>query len=278
MDLKVDSRKAFVYTAAHALDTSLQSIVFVHGAGLDHSWWGLQSRYFGYHGWNVLACDLPGHGRSEGPALGSITEVADWVMRMLESAGIAKASVVGHSMGSLAALECAARHPQRVERIALIGTAFPMNVSDAFLEAARNNDQSAYDMETIWGHAPQVPFGANPNPGMWMYGDSLARLARLAPGVLYTDLKACKDYAGGLESAARVTCPAMVVTGGRDMMTPPKAAAALLNALPKATSVSIGPSGHSLMAEAPDATLDALIEFFRVSAFATSRPAARPRQ
>ena len=49
-------------------------------------------------------------------------------------------------------------------------------------------------METIWGHAPQVPLGGNPNPGMWMYGDTLARLRRLAPGVLYNDLKACNDY------------------------------------------------------------------------------------
>ncbi len=264
MDFLVDARRAYAYTAARELDAAKPTIAFVHGAGLDHSWWGLQSRYFGYHGWNVLACDLPGHGRSEGPPIGSVPQVADWVMRLLDTAGVAKTSVVGHSMGSLAALECAARYPGRVERIALVGTAFPMNVSDAFLEAARSNDQSAYDMETIWGHAPQVPFGANPNPGMWMYGDTLARLSRLAPGVLHTDLKACKDYAGGLESAAKVSCPSLVIIGGRDMMTPPKAAVALLQSLRTATSVTIRSSGHSLMAEAPDATLDALIAFFGI--------------
>jgi len=263
MDFSVDGRRAYAYTANHAPDAAQPSIAFIHGAGLDHSWWGLQSRYFGYHGWNVLACDLPGHGRSAGPPVDSIAGAADWVMRLMDTAGIAKASIVGHSLGSLVALECAARNPERVERIALVGTAFPMNVSDAFIEAARDNDQSAYDMETIWGHAPQVPFGGNPNPGMWMYGDTLARLARLAPGVLHIDLKACKDYAAGLESAAKVRCPSLVITGGRDMMTPPKAAAALVQALRTASSVSIRPSGHSLMAEAPDATLDALIEFFR---------------
>jgi pimeloyl-ACP methyl ester carboxylesterase len=262
MDFNVDGKKAYAYTAAHDLDASKPTLLFVHGAGLDHSWWGLQSRYFGYHGWNVLACDLPGHGRSEGAPLASVGECAEWAMRLLDSARVRKASVVGHSMGSLIALECAARHADRIERIALLGTAFPMNVSDAFLEAARNNDQSAYDMETIWGHAPQVPFGANPNPGMWMYGDTLARLARLAPGVLYADLKACKEYASGLESAAKVKCPALVIMGGNDMMTPPKAAAGLVKALAGAASVSIPPSGHSLMAEAPDATLDALIRFF----------------
>lgn len=262
MDLNVDGRKAYVYTATHDLDASKPTLLFVHGAGLDHSWWGLQSRYFGYHGWNVLACDLPGHGHSAGAPLASVADSADWAMRLLDAAGVAKASVVGHSMGSLIALECAARNAGRVEKIALLGTAFPMNVSDGFLEAARNNDQSAYDMETIWGHAPQVPFGSNPNPGMWMYGDTLARLARLAPGVLYADLKACKEYSAGLESAAKIHCPALVIMGGHDIMTPPKGAAALFKALSAATAVTIPPSGHSLMAEAPDATLDALIRFF----------------
>lgn len=263
MDFTVDAKRAYAYTAAHALDPAKPTIVFVHGAGLDHSWWGLQSRYFGYHGWNVLACDLPAHGRSEGPPIAGVSAIADWVMRLLDAAGVAKAGIAGHSMGSLVALECAARHPGRVERIALLGTAFPMNVSDGFLEAARTNDQSAYDMETIWGHAPQVPFGSNPNPGMWMYGDTLARLSRLAPGVLYNDLKACKDYEAGLQSASKVSCPAMVISGVRDMMTPPKAAMALIEALRGAVTVSIRPSGHSLMAEAPDATLDALAGFFR---------------
>ena len=224
MDFVVDGKRAFAYTAAHGLDAAKASIVFIHGAGLDHSWWGLQSRYFGYHGWNVLACDLPGHGRSEGPPLPTIGEAAEWVCRLLDASATEKACLVGHSMGSLVALECAARFPARIQRIALLGAAFPMNVSDAFLEAARNNDQSAYDMETIWGHAPQVPFGGNPNPGMWMYGDTLARLSRLSPGVLYNDLKACKEYAAGLESAAKIACPALVIAGGRDMMTPPRAA------------------------------------------------------
>ena len=261
MELLLDGRKAFAYTAAHALDAAKRTVVFVHGAGLDHSWFGLQSRYFGYHGWNVLALDLPGHGRSEGPPLGSIGDMADWVFRLLGKLALEKASVVGHSMGSLVALECAARNPARVERIALLGTAAPMKVSEAFLDAARRNDPVAYDMETIWGHAPQVALGANPNPGMWMYGDTLARLARLAPGVLYSDLKACNEYASGLESAAKVACPALFILGRRDVMTPPKSAAALAQAIKGSRTVVLQPSGHSLMAEAPDATLDALAAF-----------------
>ena len=262
MNFEVDGKRAFAYTAAHELDPKRPTIVFVHGAGLDHSLFGLQSRYFGYHGRNVLAVDLPGHGRSEGPPLPTIAAMADWVCKLVKARAF---SIVGHSMGALVALECAARHAQRVERIALIGVAYPMKVSEIFLDAARRNDHAAYDMETIWGHAAQVPFGGNPNPGMWMYGDMLARLRRLAPGVLHNDLKACNDYVGGF---AGVKCPVLMILGKRDVMTPPKAASALQQALPDAKSVLVDFSGHSLMAEAPDATLDALVGFLGKSAAA----------
>jgi pimeloyl-ACP methyl ester carboxylesterase len=164
-------------------------------------------------------------------------------------------------MGSLVSLEFAARYSEAAEKIALIGTAYPMKVGEAFLDAARRNDQAAYDMETIWGHAAQVPLAGNPNPGMWMYGDTLARLARLAPGVLHADLSACNAYAGGLDAAAKVKCPALFVLGARDVMTPPRAAQDLAKAIAGSRTVTIGASGHSLMAEAPDATLDALIGF-----------------
>ena len=261
MELAVQGRAAFAYTAAHELDATKRTIVFVHGAGLDHSWWGLQSRYFGYHGCNVLALDLPAHGRSEGAPLATIGAMADWVKKVLDEKKISSAALVGHSMGSLIALEFAARYPQHAEKIALIGVAYPMKVSDGFLDAAKRNDQAAYDMETIWGHAAQVPLAGNPNPGMWMYGDTLARLARLAPGVLHTDLSACNAYAGGMDAAAKVKCPALFILGARDMMTPPRAAQDLSKAIAGSKTVTIAPSGHSLMAEAPDATLDALIAF-----------------
>jgi pimeloyl-ACP methyl ester carboxylesterase len=261
VNLEVGGRRVFAYTAAHALDAAKPSVVFVHGAGLDHSSFALQSRYFGYHGRNVLALDLPAHGRSEGPALTSIAGMADWLALVLSSLKIPKASVVGHSMGALAALEFAARHPAQAERIALVGIAFPMKVSEPFLSAARADDYAAFDMATIWGHAAQVPFGANPNPGMWMYGDGLARLERLGPGVLYSDLKACNDYAAGFESAAQVKCPALFILGRRDVMTPPRTARALQEKIAGARTVELAGSGHTLMAEAPDATLDALISF-----------------
>ncbi len=259
MELAAERKKVFAYTAAHMLDPRKATLVFLHGAGLDHSIFNLQSRYFAYHGRNVLALDLPGHGRSDGPPLPSIAAMADWVGKLLDSLEVAKYSVVGDSLGALVALECADRQSARVERAALVGVAYPMKVAEVFLDAARRNDYAAYDMETIWGHAAQVPLSRNPNPGMWMYGDMLARLRRLAPGVLYSDLKACNDYASEL---AHVKCPVLMVLGRRDVMTPPRRAQFLQEKLACATTRFVAQAGPSPMAEAPDATLDALIEFF----------------
>jgi len=261
MNFEVAGKRVFAYTAAHELDPAKPSVVFVHGAGLDHSLFGLQSRYFGYHGRNVLALDLPGHGRSEGPPLATIEEMADWLCAVLKKTEIPKAAIVGHSMGSLVAIEFAARYPAQAERIAFCAVAFPMKVSKPYLEAARANDYSAFDMHTVWGHAAQVSFARNPNPGMWMYGDMLARLERLAPGVLHAGLKACNDYAAGLESAAKVKCPVLFILGRRDVMTPPRATQVLRDKFSDGRTVEIPVSGHSLMVEAPDEVLDALIAF-----------------
>lgn len=257
MNFTLEGRKAFAYTAAHDLDPKKPTIAFVHGAGLDHSSFALQSRYFGYHGRNVLAVDLPGHGRSEGPPLGSIAAMAAWLLKFTKELSCETFSIVGHSMGSLVALECAAREPSRVERIALLGTAYPMKVGAEFLDAARRDHPDAFDMSTIWGHAAQAPLGGNPSPGMWMHGDALARLRRLAPGVLYSDLKACNDY----ELQGEVRCPVLMVVGGRDVMTPPRNALALSKAFSSCEVRQVPASGHTMMAEAPDATLDALISF-----------------
>jgi pimeloyl-ACP methyl ester carboxylesterase len=247
----------FAYTAGHAFDKAKPTLVFVHGAGLDHSSFLLQSRYFAYHGWNVLAVDLPGHGRTPGSPISSVSGMAEW---LLKEVAAEKFSIVGHSMGALVALECAASAPSRVDRIAMIGVAYPMKVGEAFLDAAKRDHYDAFDMHTIWGHAAQVPLGGDPTPGMWMYGDTQARLERLAPGVLYNDLKACNDYV--LEG--EIACPALFVLGKRDMMTPPRSAKSIQEKISGAKTVLVDFSGHSLMSEAPDATLDALIDFLRI--------------
>lgn len=264
MILHVGARAVYAYTGTRLQRPDAPTVLFLHGAAQDHSVWGLQSRYFAHHGWNVLAVDLPGHGRSEGMALSSVEGIASWLIDVMDAAGAQHAALVGHSMGALATLECAARHPERVTRIALLGPAVPMQVSDELLEAARTEEHAAYEMINGWSFGVRGTFGGNAWPGVWMAGNALRLLERCGPGVLATDLDACRQYTGGLAAAAAVRCPALVILGGRDLMAPARSASALLETLPRREVVRLEHSGHSLMAEEPDAVLDALRQFLGV--------------
>jgi pimeloyl-ACP methyl ester carboxylesterase len=261
MQLCVDGSAVYAYTGSRAPDRERPTVVFVHGAANDHSVWALQSRYFAHHGHNVLAVDLPGHGRSGGDALPTVEAIADWLVALQDAAGVEGAALVGHSLGSLAALAAAARHPDRVTRIALLGPAVPMTVSDTLLAAARADDHAAFEMINGWSFSPDKQLGGNRFPGLWMTGNALRLTERTRPGVLYADLVACHGYADGLAAAAAARCPALLVLGARDLMAPPKNAQALVGALQDKRIVTLPDCGHALMAEQPDAVLDALRGF-----------------
>ena len=87
MKLSVNGAEVFVATGGREFDRSLPTVVFIHGAGFDHSTWALHTRWFAHHGFGVLAPDLPGHGRSAGPSLSSIADMADWTAALLDAAG-----------------------------------------------------------------------------------------------------------------------------------------------------------------------------------------------
>ncbi len=226
MRLDVGGSEVYAYTGTRPVDPAKPAVVFVHGAANDHSVWLLQSRYFAHHGKGVLAVDLPGHGRSAGAALGSVDAIADWLPRVLDAAGLAQAALVGHSLGALAALACAARHPARVAKVALLGPAVPMEVSEALLDAAKANDHVAYELINGWSTSAGKQLGGNTVPGMWLLGSAMRLMERTPPGVLHADLVACNAWTGGLEAAAAVRCPSLVVIGARDLMAPPRAAKA----------------------------------------------------
>jgi pimeloyl-ACP methyl ester carboxylesterase len=258
MQVSVNGVETFVATGGRDFVASLPTIVLLHGAGFDHTAWALHNRWFAHHGFGVLAPDLPGHGRSSGTALSHIAEMADWTAALLDAAGAATARLVGHSMGSLIALETAARHPAKVSGLSLIGTAATMSVGPDLLKAAEANDHSAVDMVSIWGLGFQAELGGSLAPGLWMHGGAQRVLEQCRRGVLYRDLAACNAYDGALAAAAKITVPATLILGERDMMTPAKAGRALAAALPNSRIVLLRGAGHMMMAERPDELLAAL--------------------
>ena len=264
MIVQVQGVDAYCYTGGKPFNPAQPTAIFIHGAQNDHSVWALQTRYFAHHGVNVLALDLPGHGRSKGKGCTSVEAMADWVLAVMDAVGVDKALMIGHSMGSLIALEASHRAPQRVNRLAMLGTTYPMKVSDALLDTAKNNEPAAIDMVNIFSHSTMAHKPSCPGPGFYVMGGArrlMQRVSQINPEQLfYTDFFACNAYANGERAAAAVACPTLFVFGSKDMMTPARSTKTLTATIPHGKIVTVD-AGHALMAEQPDAVLDALFAF-----------------
>jgi len=266
MYLTVHGAATYCYTGGKPFDAAKPTAVLIHGVLNDHSVWALQSRYLANHGWNVLAVDLPGHSRSSGEAPASVEAAADFIAALLDAAGVQRAALVGHSWGSLIAMEAAARLGDRVSHLVLVGTAFPMKVSPALIEASLNEPEKALRMVNVFSRSTLAsPSGA----GFWVYGAGLAlgrRVLRSNPqvNVFHRGFVACDSYTGGEDAIARITCPVLFALGAQDQMTLPKAAQGLIataHEAGKTVTVAHLPVGHHQMTEAPEATLFAIRDF-----------------
>jgi pimeloyl-ACP methyl ester carboxylesterase len=254
-------QRAYAYSGGKPLEAQQPAVVFVHGALHDHSVWTLLARWFAHHGHAVLAPDLPGHARSAGPALESVEALARWLLALLDAARLGEVALVGHSMGSLVALAATALAPERIRRLVMIGTAFPMTVSPALLAMARDEPLRAIDMVNAYSHSTLAGKPAYPGPGTWLHGANRALMRRVQAGqrernLFLVDFEVCNAYAAGLDAARQVKCPVAFVLGERDQMAPPRQAAELAAAL-RADVTTIA-AGHALMSEAPDAVLAAV--------------------
>jgi pimeloyl-ACP methyl ester carboxylesterase len=258
MELEVDGRAVFATTGGMPFDPAKPAILFLHGAGFDRTAWRLQTRWFAHHGRSVLAVDFPAHGRSEGPALRSIAAMADWTAALIAATGVGKAALVGHSMGALVALDCAARHGAKVRALGLCGAAAEMPVHPEMLESAKANTLKVQELMTFWGMGNALHKGGMVSPGLWLRRESLAVLAGNRPDVIHADLAACNAYKDALARAAAVKCPAALVLGDGDLMTPAAKAKPLAAAIAGSNTVVIPACGHFMMVERPDETLAAL--------------------
>ena len=278
MDL-VATPRLYAYTGGRPFDPAAPTIVFLHGGEQDHSVWILQSRYMAHHGYSVLALDLPGHMRSAGAALTTIEAMADCIAAALIACGVQRALVVGHSMGSLVALELGVRLRDQVRGVALIATAFPMRVSDALLDATKNAPAAAMDMINVWSHSASIEAfdrkPCNPGPGFSNVWSNLRLMQRIAQrngaDVLQADFAACNAYQRGAHAAAALECPALFILAAADSMTPTRAAQPLIDACKDASVVTLRGTGHALMAEDPDGVREALL---RLAARVFERTAA----
>ena len=261
----VQGAPLYAYTGGKSFDPQQPTVVFIHGVLNDHSVWILQSRYFANHGWNVLAIDLPGHGKSGGKAPASVQSAAQTIMALLDAAGVEKAALMGHSFGSLIAMHAAAENPTRVTQLVMAATAYPMKVSPALLENSLNAPEKAIHMVTVFSHSTLAPPPSALGPGTWVFGGGKALMRRVLASnphenIFHIGFKACNEYDQGEVKMPKVQCPTLFLLASKDQMTQPKAAQGLIQWAQQG-QVKFVNAGHQLMVEAPEETLKAMVDF-----------------
>lgn len=265
MHISVDKTQYYAYAANHQAQAERETVVFVHGAAMNHGVWMEQSRYFAYHGYNVAALDLPGHHLSGGDLRRDISELGGWLCAILGKLTGSGLHLVGHSMGALIALEgaaqCASKIPLR--SLALLGFSYPMTVAPQLLEAAENAPSEAYAMMTKWSYVSKI--GGQPTPGVWSPGLQMSMLENSRPGAVFADLSACNAYQGGEDALAKVAArgiPLLFLCGELDKMAPAKLARRHAENHANAELTLLPNCGHSLLAESPLGVRGALNAFF----------------
>ncbi|MGI9204825.1 MAG: alpha/beta fold hydrolase [Woeseiaceae bacterium] len=261
MYFEVNGKRAFASTGGKPFDSTQPTVVFLHGSGLDHTFWGLHSRFFAFRKYSVLAPDLPGHTSSEGPPLQSIEDMASWLHDVLDTVDAKDVSLIAHSQGCLVALEYAARFKDKIKSVSFVASGLATPVNSALIEAAGNNPDAAITMMLSWGFGRAGHLHQGPVPGNSMAGGGRKVMRGNVPGALAADLKACNAYANGKSAAAGIECPVQVILAGKDRMAPRKAVMQLVEHLPEPRLHVLEDCGHMIPQEMPDATRQILKDF-----------------
>ena len=271
MNIALANCTLYAYTGGKPFDPDKPTVVFIHGALYDHSVWALQSRYMANHGFNALAIDQPGHMRSSGEAPATVEAGAQVITELLDALHIEQAALVGHSWGSLIALETAGRLGSRISHLGLVGIAYPMQVAPTLLEAARLEPLTAIDMVNQYSHSLLAPPPSGLGPGTWVKGAGRAlnrrvQISNNQVNLLHHAFVACDSYRNGEQAMMQVEAKVLMILGQADQMTPAKNAKHLYQTALQSGKdiriVEVG-SGHALMTEAPDNTLRALYSFLQ---------------
>ncbi len=252
MYFEVNGKRVFATTGGKAFDNKKPVVIFLHGSGLDHTFWGLHSRFFAFRNYAVLVPDLPGHTYSAGPALTSIEAIADWLNDIVGVLDIDSISIVAHSQGCLNALEFMSRYGDKVCTVSFIASGLATPVNPALIDAAESNPEEAIAMMVGWGFGSAGHLHQGPIPGNSMVAGGRKVMQGNVPDALATDLRACDAYKNGKIAAAKISCPIQVILAGKDRMAPRQATTELVDHLNNPEVHIFPESGHMVPQERPD--------------------------
>ena len=186
----------------------------MHGSGLTHIVWSLHEQFLASKGYSILSLDLPGHGGSEGPAIKSIEEIADWIQKLIKNLKINEISFVGHSQGCLVGLEFASRFPKLIKSLNLIAGSYELPVNSDLINYADGGDMKSVELMMKWGYEGVKKFiGGNPV-------QKIINSPRQVQEGLAVDLRACNNYKNGSKAASNINCPTLCILGDKDKMVP----------------------------------------------------------
>lgn len=224
--------------------------ILVHGAGGSQQSWTPGLRRL--PGTNVLAIDLPGHGRSPGPALQSIKAYTDRMDEFRAALQLDQIVLVGHSMGGAIALLYALHYPQRVSGLCLISTGAYLGIAPDLLEQ--------------FSHISSIPPGVtnfvqrafSSSAKSILIQQSTRMLLDNRPGVIQADWRACADF-DLREEVSNILTPAWIIAGSEDQLTPLAYAHFLANRLPHARLTIVPGGSHMLVLENPQVIVQVLV-------------------
>ena len=262
MKFKVRDLDTFASTGGRPFDKNKPLIIFVHGSGLSHMVWVLQTRYFAFRGYSVLAVDLPGHGLSSGESLKTIEEMGNWVGDVIGAVGCKEASLVGHSQGCLVTMECVAQHPEKIKTLTLMGGASAIPMNPELLKLAEESNPKAVDLMMDFAHGPAGHFGGHPVPGLYHLNvGSMIVQNKEIKDTLGVDFRACDNYKNGPEVAKKLDLPTLSILGAQDRMCRLKDGKILADYIKGSEVKIIEDCGHMMLLEEADQTLEILKKF-----------------
>ena len=255
MIIKIENKSVHASDAGQGIDSSRETIVFLHGSGLSHIVWSLTEQFFSSKKFNVLSIDLPGHGNSEGPCLDSIEKIADWLEKVFVELKLNSLTLVAHSQGCLEALEYSYKYKDRLKKIVFMGGSYQMPVNKDLIDLASNGDSDAVKLMMKWSFEGSKKFiGGNPIERIIQSPSDISE-------ILAVDLIACNNYANGLEAAKAINCPTMLIFGQLDKMVNLEVGKKFADIVKNSTTHIIDGCGHMIMIEKAFEMREKVLEF-----------------
>lgn len=244
-------------------------VILLHGLGASsYSWRHLVPELSKKN--KVYACDIPGFGRSDKPADFDYSFVGfvNWLIAFMDHFKIPKASLVGNSMGGVISLRTVLEFPERVERIALLGTpVYPHNhpallwplrwpIIGNLLEASMGPwcvklvaPTAFYNKECV---TPEL---------LAEYGLSLGTREGCRAVASFMRKIIPPDAPRWISMYPQMKHPALVVHGEHDCIVDRPSVDRFLGAVPNGKLLSIPACGHAAQEEKPEVVVPALLEF-----------------